>query len=137
MSVLPLENRRTLSLNTLLLFCVSIEPFLFHILNSSQITDSASVLFAIDLGALNMILGFFTLVLADEERKLIAKDLIKEFRTDGILTFLAAAFFFISALPFFWDHHFLRQPIRYELWFVPLVIMAIRRRLPKNSEKSI
>jgi uncharacterized membrane protein len=130
MSVLPLETRRTIVLNTVLLFCVSIEPFLFHILNSG-IEDSVSVLYAFDLGALNVILGFFTLVLADEERKLIAPDLIKQFRNEGILTSLAACLFFVSVLPFFWTHYWLGIRLRYDLWIFPLVVMGIRRRLPK------
>jgi len=134
MSVLPLETSRTIVLNTILLFCVSIEPFLFHVLSSS-IEDSVSVLYAVDLGALNVILGFFTLVLADEEKKLIAPDLIKQFRNEGIFTSFAACLFFVSALPIFWTINWLGIRLRYDLWIFPLVVMGIRRRLPKVRNK--
>jgi len=135
MSALPLENNRTILLNTTLLFCVSVEPFLFHILGSI-IANSVSVLYALDLGALNLILAFFTLVLADEERKLIAKDLIKQFRIEGLFTFFAAALFFVSILPFFWTHNLFGMPIRYDLWIIPLVILGIRKRIPKIGDRS-
>lgn len=135
MSALPLETGRTIFLNTVLLFCVSVEPFLFHVL-SSAIADSVSVLYALDLGALNVILGFFTLVLADEERKLIAPDLIKQFKFDGIFTFFAAALFFLSILPVFWHIYLFGIPLRYDLWIFPLVILTVRRRIPKIRGKS-
>jgi hypothetical protein len=49
------------------------------------------------------ILGSFTLILADQERKLIPKDLTKEFKIDSITMFLAAGLFFVSLLPVFWN----------------------------------
>ena len=136
MSVLPLETSRTILLNTILLFCVSVEPFLFHILNST-IADSVSIIYAVDLGALNVILGFFTLTLANEERNLIAPDLIKRFRNDGVFTFIAACMFFVSILPIFWSIHWLGgTPLRYDLWILPLVVLSIRRRLPRKGKKN-
>ncbi|HVB11560.1 MAG TPA: TMEM175 family protein [Nitrososphaerales archaeon] len=126
MSVLPLETSRTVLLNIILLFCVSVEPFLFHILNSN-IEDSVSILYAIDLGALNLILGFFTLTLASEEKNLIAPDLFKEFKKEGIFTFAAAAIFFASILPVF------AIPLRYYLWIIPLIILSVRRRLSRKK----
>ena len=42
MSVLPIENRRSSALNTLLLFTVSIEPFLFNLLRSPPSTPNNS-----------------------------------------------------------------------------------------------
>ena len=66
MSVLPLENRWVISLNTALLFTVSIEPFLFNVLQLDNVLsrDSSSQVYAIDLGIMMMILGGFSLVLA-------------------------------------------------------------------------
>jgi uncharacterized membrane protein len=134
MSVLPLETGRTVLLNTVLLFCVSLEPFLFHIVLSSPIAGSGSVLYAIDLGGLNAIMGFFTLALADEEKKLITPDLIKQFRNDGIFTFVAGGIFFASALPVFWRIYLFGGPLRYDLWLFPLVILSVRRRLPHRKK---
>jgi uncharacterized membrane protein len=134
MSVLPLESGRTIFLNIVLLFCVSIEPFLFHILTSG-IENAVSVVYAIDLGALNIIMGSFTFVLADEDRKLIAPDLIKQFRIDGMFTFIAAVMFLVSTLPVFWTTTGIGGiPLRYDLWIFPLIVVWVRRRLPQRKK---
>jgi uncharacterized membrane protein len=128
MSALPLENRWTMSLNTALLFTVSIEPFLFNVLELGSIEGFASEVYAGDLGVMMAILAGFNLILADEERKLIPKDLIKEFKIESVIMFIAAAFFLISIL----------VPInykgpngvawRYYLWIIPFAISGIQRR---------
>jgi len=74
-----------------------------------------------------LILGFFTLTLAAEEKNLIAPDLIKEFKKEGIFTFAAAAIFFASILPVF------AIPLRYYLWIIPLIILSVRRRLSRKK----
>ena len=62
MSVLPLETRRTILLNVVLLFAVSIEPFLFNILRSNTsaaLSDASSALYGLDLGAIMLVMGIF------------------------------------------------------------------------------
>jgi uncharacterized membrane protein len=95
-SVLPLENRWTVSLNTALLFTVSVEPFLFNVLELGSIRGFASEVYAGDLGIILAILGSFSLILADEERGLIPRDLVKEYRIESATMFVAAAFFLLS-----------------------------------------
>jgi uncharacterized membrane protein len=65
MSVLPLESQRVIVLNIILLFLVSVEPFLFNILrnppsviNAGAYDDATSMLYALDLGAMMVILGY-------------------------------------------------------------------------------
>jgi uncharacterized membrane protein len=78
MSVLPLERRRTILSNTLLLFCVAIEPFLFNLLQrpivgaeTSSFLSTASTLFALDIGGMMLMLGLFCNEIATKDRKLV------------------------------------------------------------------
>jgi uncharacterized membrane protein len=130
MSVLPLENRWVVSLNTALLFTVSIEPFLFNVLQLDNVLskDSSSQVYAIDLGIMMAILGGFSLVLAREYRKLIPKDMVREFKTESATMFIAGALFLISTLPIFWTLGPGGLYWRFYLWIVPFALSAIRRR---------
>jgi uncharacterized membrane protein len=137
MSVLPLENRWTISLNTALLFTVSIEPFLFNVLemDSNLAAKISSQFYAVDLGVMMLILGGFMLVLSDEERNLIPKDLIKESRIESLSTFVAGGLFLVSILGVFWVQGPGGIYWRFYLWIVPFAISSIRRRtlLVKNE----
>jgi uncharacterized membrane protein len=109
MSVLPLENRRSMMLNTVLLFTVTMEPFLFNILRSGNSLNPASVtlfeaassLYGIDLGAMMLIIGGFTLALASEERHLVPSSMITQLRYEASTWIGSAAIFLISAIPVF------------------------------------
>jgi uncharacterized membrane protein len=134
MSVFPLQSRRVVNLNIMLLFCVSIEPFLFNLIrNTPAVTDprafadATSTLYALDLGALFAILGGFTLTLADEERKLIPKPLIRQYRVEGFSWFVCGLIFAISALPLFFAIRLGGNPIRYYIWVAPLLLIWIAR----------
>jgi len=109
MSALPIETRRTLLLNTLLLFTVSLEPFIFNILRSPDVAnplppglrEAASSGFGIDLGAMTLVLGVFTIALANEEKRLVPKEMISHLRSEAISWFISSAVFLASALPLF------------------------------------
>ena len=109
MSVLPLENRGTMLLNTVLLFTVTMEPFLFNILRSGNslnpasipLFEAASSLYGLDLGAMMLIMGIFTLALASEERHLVPGSMITQLRSEAATWSASAAIFLISALPLF------------------------------------
>ena len=74
MSVLPLEDGTTVTLNLVLLFLVSIEPYLFYLniifdLSAHEVLlNYASILYALDMTGLMLILALFTHELAREER---------------------------------------------------------------------
>ena len=64
MSVFPPESRGVINLNVMLLFCVSIEPFLFNLIRNTPavsdptaFSDATTTLYALDLGAMFAILG--------------------------------------------------------------------------------
>ncbi len=76
--MLPVETGVVVLLNIVLLFLVSIEPYLFSLLNSTEVAvfDYASVLYALDLAGLMAILALFMHMLTIEERKLIRPELL-------------------------------------------------------------
>jgi uncharacterized membrane protein len=141
MSVFPIQTRRVNNLNILLLFCVSIEPFLFNLVRNAPVVtnpgafaDSVSQLYALDLGAMFAILGGFSLTLADEERKLIPKTLIRQYRTEGATTFVCGLIFGISALPVFYTITLGNaEPIRYYMWVIPLLLSSAGRNLGRRA----
>jgi len=130
MSALPLENRWVISLNTALLFTVSLEPFLFNVLNLNAVLgkDVTSQFYAVDLGIMMAILGGFSLVLSREDRKLVPPDLIKEFKVESATMFVAGALFFLSTLSIFWSPGPNGLYWRFYLWIIPFAISGLRRR---------
>jgi uncharacterized membrane protein len=77
-SVLPIETESSIELNVILLFLVSIEPYLFSLVSTStqMLKQYASVLYALDLAGLMIILASLTDVLTSEEKGLIKRELI-------------------------------------------------------------
>jgi hypothetical protein len=137
MSVLPMETGITLLLNIVLLFLVSIEPYLFSLVNSAEVTllDYASVLYALDLAGLVAILALFTHMLTIEEKRLISPGLLGQQRTIRNFLFFSVLLFLISALPQFWSWRFQGTPVRALFWYVSLVgiwalrLVGVRKRI--------
>jgi len=109
MSALPVETRTTMTLNTILLFTVSLEPFIFNILRSANssshpspaLFEAASSSFGSDIGAMMLIMGIFTLALADEEKRLVPAEMLGRLRSEAGIWFTSAGIFLVSALPLF------------------------------------
>lgn len=139
MSVLPLETRRTILLNILLLFSVSMEPFLFNILRSGNsatpaaagLLGAATALYGVDLGVISSIMGLFTSVLADEERKLVPKEMMQQLRSEAVSWFVGGAIFLVSAAPFFGRILIDGTLLRTDLWIAALVVVWLRRNMRK------
>lgn len=146
MSALPLESSRIVGLNIVLLFCVSIEPFLYNIVrnpppgvvDAAGFGNTASTLFALDMGTMMLILGGFTLILASEERRLVPRDMTSRFRREGLSWLATGAVFFFSALPVFFTINAAGGvPLRYYLWAFILLFVYVYRtveaRLARRS----
>jgi uncharacterized membrane protein len=138
MSSLPLESRKTMLLNTLLMFTVSIEPFLFNIFRSgnsatpvSPLLQMASTLYGVDLGVMMLVMGIFTVALTDAERKLVPKEMRKKLRNEAVTWLVSAAVFLISALPFFNGVYLEGILVRTDLWLAALAVVFVRRRVGK------
>jgi len=112
MSTLPVETPATLLLNIVLLFTVSLEPYIFNVLRLTNITtpitqvtaklfETASSAYGVDLGAMMLIMGVFTLALSNEEKQLVPSTMLSHLRTEATLWFVSCAIFLLSALPLF------------------------------------
>jgi uncharacterized membrane protein len=129
MSVLTLENPVTLGLNTVLLFTVSVEPFLFNVLKGASVTTSffntVSDAYAIDIGIMMLVLGLFGLGLATSTHTKLDPTTQTRFRREAINRWVAASIFFASTAPVFDQIVFGGLNLRVWLWFIPLVLFRV------------
>src|SRR5438105_10670601 len=131
MSVLPLETRTVTFLNVILLLLVAVVPYLLNSVElvnpklspteSSMIRNYSSTLFALDLAGIMIILASFAQILASEEKKLVAPDLIGQLRGGRNRLLLLAALMAVSAAPPFWAWSLFGTPLRLYLWYIPLI----------------
>jgi uncharacterized membrane protein len=133
MSVLPVETTGTRALNTIMLFLVAIEPYLFNQIsfgftspsNPTLSQDAASATYALGIGAIWAILAAFTHILTIEERNIVAPDLFSEYRLLRNLEIVIAAIFFVSVLPTFWNTVLGNTSLRYALWGLTFFVRRI------------
>jgi uncharacterized membrane protein len=142
MSVLPLESQRVVTLNIILLFLVSVEPFLFNIvrkpptvLNYGAYIDATSTLYALDLGAMMIILGIFTFSVADQDRKLIPAELVGQFRAETATWLTTGSLYLVTVLPFFFTIEVDGTRLRYLFWAVPLLFILATRGYQRISTR--
>ena len=132
-SVMPVETSWMVRLNMILLFLVAIEPFLFDVLFvqglSTAVGTAASEYYGLDIGGMNLILAYFTHLLASEEKNLIPRDLVGSYKTIRNLLVLGAALFLFSELPVFWTVMVAGVPVRIVLWILTLPIVRTQRLL--------
>jgi uncharacterized membrane protein len=128
MSVLPVETNAVVTLNLLLLFLVSIEPYLFYLnitydlASHDLFLNLSSILYALDMAGLMIMLGLFTHQLSREERGLVPKNSIKGHKRVRNILFVSAVLFAVTILPIFWTIRVYAQPIRFYFWFIPLFL---------------
>lgn len=137
-SVLPVESDGIVGANMLLLFLVSVEPYLFNLMITSSYAPplgqlnlaDTTTLYALDLGALQIILAYFMHELAVEERHLIPRGLLRGYKLMMYTTMTSATIFLISALPVFWGIVVLRfptVPLRLIVWNGVWISSLVRR----------
>jgi uncharacterized membrane protein len=137
LSVLPVETERLVSLNILLLFTVSIEPYLFNELFAvgGGLWDNVSMIYAVDLAVMFLVLGFFNHSLTNEERGLAPRSFIEKFKLERNYDFVVAAIFLVSIIPVFQVNVNLKLligenffiPLRVLIWVAALVLGLARR----------
>jgi uncharacterized membrane protein len=142
MSVLS-ETQGLTSVNVLLLFLVSVEPYLFNQLFASSSGFEISVLYSIDLAGIFLILAVFNHHLSNEERNLVPQNFLWKLRLARNVELVCAATVIISIIPAFWSITVIQValggtnysiPLRVILWIVPLVLSWSRRWLEKLFE---
>jgi uncharacterized membrane protein len=128
MSALHSETRVTINLNILMLFLVSVEPYLFNQLFNVQIDSYyVTILYASDLAGLFLVQAFIANVISKENKTI---DLQRHYRFRRNSLIFGAAIFLVSILPFFWE---LTIPIgdakvhlTFLIWLIPLFQRVIR-----------
>ena len=128
-SVLRVESVLMVRLNMLLLFLVAVEPFLFNLLVAQSNTGASleqyvSSYYALDIGAMNAVLAYFSHLLTKQEKKMISTDVIARFKRGRNVAIVTAFMFGLSALPFFWATAFWGIEWRFLIWI--LTIPAVR-----------
>jgi uncharacterized membrane protein len=142
MSVLPMEDGVTLALNLVLLFLVSIEPYLFYLnitfdlLAHELLLNYASMLYALDMAGLMLILALFTHQLAREERGLVSKSAMARFKRVRNTLFTSAFLFAITILPLFWALKLWGLPLRIYLWIIPLILSSVSGIMERKFKNS-
>jgi uncharacterized membrane protein len=128
-SVLPIETGGMVQMNVVLLFCVSVEPFLFNELfvTQGELNNSVSSTFAADMAVLFFVLAFISHTLAKEEKQLVPKASLARYRRERTRTMLVGLLFTISILPYFGVTNIFSVAgtyinIREVLWFSALAV---------------
>jgi uncharacterized membrane protein len=139
LSVLPVETEFLTSLNIVLLFTVSIEPYLFNQLFTvtGDFWNNISVIYAVDLAVMFLILAFFSNSLAKEETGLVAKGFLRRFRFERNYDLVAASIFAVSALPIFqftFPIGAATVPVRAFIWIGALLLGMARRLFPSMKQ---
>jgi len=130
-SVLPEETPGLVRLNMALLFLVVIEPYLFNLLYiqglASPIGQQVSLFYATDIAGMNLILAYFTHILANEEKNLIPKEMVMRFKLTRDALIASALIFLYSDLPGWWTATSFGFPDRIIIWFLALPITWLPR----------
>jgi|WetSurMetagenome_2_1015567.scaffolds.fasta_scaffold546579_2 hypothetical protein len=132
MAELHIETSLLLSLNILLLFLVTIEPFLFNLIghSSGDFAQNISILYAVDLGGLFLVQALIAHSVLSDKTK--TPHTIQTFKIRRNTLLISATFFFVSTIPIFWvwsipissDN---AVPLRIILWLIPLFMPTVRR----------
>jgi uncharacterized membrane protein len=138
-SVLRIETGWMLRVNLLMLFFVSVEPYLFNLLTTPGQLDSgvASSVYAVDIGSIFLILAFFANELTREEKKLIPKELLREYRLERNSRIITALLFYVSVLPIFWSLAVFGIELRYILWLGGLATWVAKRGVEHSVPGSV
>jgi len=134
MSILPFETGGIMVLNAVMLFLVSIEPYLLSLLTFGPLQASrtgvlgfASEAYALDIAGLNLIMGLFTQKLVAEERPLVGPDKLSTYRRIRNTEYIVAAAFAVSIAPIFWSWQVDGTPVRFYLWYAILGLIWVSR----------
>jgi uncharacterized membrane protein len=131
-SALPIQKSLITRLNMALLFLVAIEPYFFNILITQNISANSlgqniSAYYAVDVGVINLILGYFTYELSLEEKNLIPKELVRKYKVTRNVAISEGVLFLISALPIFWYVSIAGLELRIVLWILSFPVISISR----------
>ncbi len=130
-TIFPIESSLSFTLNIALLFCVSIEPFLFYVLRASlSFIAFSTAVYGLDIGGMYLLLATLTVVLLNEtqrEGRNIDSGLMNNFRWRLLGYALGGMIFLVSSLPYFWVNLPLIGTLRMDMWVVAFVLFFFSR----------
>lgn len=128
------ETGMMMWLNIILLFFVSIEPYLLSLISFGPAAANhvmlafTSQIYALDLTGLTGILGLFAQMLTKKD-EVIEPELIGGYTWLRNTQFVSAGLFGLSALPIFWSLMIQGTPLRFYLWYAILASTWVSRGL--------
>jgi hypothetical protein len=129
--IFPIESSLSFTLNIALLFCVSIEPFLFYVLRASlSFIAFSTAVYGLDIGGMYLLLATLTVVLLNEtqrEGRNIDSGLMNNFRWRLLGYALGGMIFLVSSLPYFWVNLPVIGTLRMDMWVVAFVLFFFSR----------
>ncbi len=135
MSLLKIEKGRLAALNVLLLFLVSIEPYLFNELFGANpaLVENVSILYALDLGGLFVIQALLANAIVYDKN--VSEHHLRDAKLRRASFAVNAAILFVSILPVFWSWSITADgvgiPVRILLWLVTLFLPGAVRLLDR------
>jgi hypothetical protein len=130
--VFPYETQQTLIVNVAILFCVAIEPFLFYVsvvATGTIVGGAASTAFALDVGAMMLLLAAFYFLLFAEDRRVshrpIPPEILQSLRGASLGRVVAGVIFLVSALPLFDTAGVLGTTVREDVWIASLSLFLV------------
>ncbi len=135
---LPFEIGGIFVLNVTLLFCVAVEPYLFYVLQSNfSLLDFSSSIYALDVGAMMLILADLTHLLIGEEKRnkadSLPPDRLKRLKRVMLAETITGVIFFASAIPFLWIPLPMGNYLRFDMWYIVLALFFALTRMPSKS----
>ncbi|MDA4124523.1 MAG: TMEM175 family protein [Thaumarchaeota archaeon] len=132
MSVLPVETGTLVAANMVLLFLVSIEPYLFNLVSFAPPPGQlgapiSTAAYALDIGLMNLILAYFYHELSREGTGRLSQRFLRSFRLMRNSLLVSSAMFFVSVFPVFWDFTIYGSPVRLLIWIATFAVAFIRR----------
>jgi len=147
MSRLPVETGSVVFANVLLLLLIILMSYLINGIHfvspplpipaDTPLDAYSSQLYGLDLVGVTAILGFFSHQLSVEEKQLLPQEYLGKARLARNSDVFFAILFLVSALPQGWDWRIGEVPLRFALWWIPLVgtlyLDALFFRKPKDK----
>jgi hypothetical protein len=150
-SFFPFEIPGTFVLNIALLFCVSISPYLFYVLSLPPqpsastaaylgFLDFASSVYALDAGAMMLILAGMTyLLLREEGRRTSQTPGFSRARFTQVMyaEIGSGSIFWASSAPFLWIADPFGSFIRFDMWYFVFIVFfaVINVRFRRGAER--
>jgi uncharacterized membrane protein len=137
-AVLPSEAPFAFVLNLGLLFCVALEPYLFYLLVTTQLTqlaDPASIVYAVDARLMFLCLAGLARIVVAQEKIVAAEDrlppsIVNRLNRVMKVETIVGGICLTSSLPFFWTSTPIGM-LRFPMWSSSFLRMfALRRRKP-------